>query len=89
MKKRNLNRGYSLIRKRDSLGPYSRTMPQEGRYKATWKRKFKLPWRKAGLLILMIQWTRTRRLSIKIYFSRVGIFLRAKYPCSEKEKPAL
>ena len=22
----------------------------EGRYKATWKREFKLPWRKAGLL---------------------------------------
>ena len=24
------------------------------RYKATWKREFKLPWRKAGLLISMI-----------------------------------
>ena len=23
---------------------------QGGRYKATWKREFKLPWRKAGLL---------------------------------------
>ena len=22
--------------------------PQEGRYKATWEREFKLPWRKAG-----------------------------------------
>ena len=23
-------------------------LPQEGRYKATWKREFKLPWREAG-----------------------------------------
>ena len=30
---------------------------QEGKCKATWKREFKLPWRKAGLL------TSTRRLS--------------------------
>jgi hypothetical protein len=37
--------------------------------KATWKREFKLPWRKAGLLISMIEWTRTSRLSIKISFS--------------------
>ena len=34
--------------------------------KATWIREFKLPWRKAGLLISMIKWTRTSRLSIKI-----------------------
>ena len=27
--------------------------------------EFKLPWRKAGLLISMIQWIRTSRLSIK------------------------
>ena len=25
---------------------------KEGRYKATWKREFQLPWRKAGLLKL-------------------------------------
>ena len=37
--------------------------------KATWKREFKLSWRKAGLLISMIQWTRTSRLSIKISLS--------------------
>ena len=36
---------------------------------ATWKRKFKLPWRKAGLLIPMIKWTRTSTLSMKISFS--------------------
>jgi hypothetical protein len=41
----------------------------EGRYKATWKREFKLPWRKAGLLISMIKWTWTSRLSIKISLS--------------------
>ena len=35
-------------------------------YKATWKREFKLPWRKAGLLISMMKWTRTSKLSIKI-----------------------
>ena len=45
----------------------------EGRYKATWKREFKLPWRKAGLLISMIKWTRTSRLSIKISRSLRGI----------------
>ena len=39
------------------------------RYKATWKREFKLPWRKAGLLLSMIKWTRTSRLSIKISLS--------------------
>ena len=42
----------------------------EGRYKVTSKREFKLPWRKAGLLISMIKWTRTSRLSIKISLSR-------------------
>jgi len=26
------------------------TSPSEGRCKATWKREFKLPWRKAGLI---------------------------------------
>jgi len=36
---------------------------------ATWKREFKLPWCKAGLLILMIKWTRTSRLSTKISLS--------------------
>ena len=36
---------------------------------ATWKREFKLPWRKAGLLTSMIKWTRTSRLSIKISLS--------------------
>ena len=41
----------------------------EGRCKATWKREFKLPWRKAGLLISMIKWTRTSRLSIQISLS--------------------
>ena len=41
----------------------------EGRYKATWKREFKLPWRKAGQFILMIKWTLTSRLSIKISLS--------------------
>ena len=40
-----------------------------GRYKATWKREFELPWRKAGLLIAMIKWTRTSRLAIKISLS--------------------
>jgi len=39
------------------------------RYKTTWKREFKLLWRKAGVLIL-IKWTRTSRLSIKISLSR-------------------
>ena len=39
------------------------------RYRATWKREFKLPWRKAGLLISMIKWTGTSRLSIKISLS--------------------
>ena len=38
------------------------------RYKATRKREFKLPWRKAVLLI-SIKWTRTSRLSIKISLS--------------------
>ena len=33
---------------------------------ATWKREFKLPWCKAGLLISMIKWIRTSRLSMKI-----------------------
>jgi hypothetical protein len=42
---------------------------QDGRYKATWKREFKLLWRKAGLLISMIKWTRTSKLSIKISLS--------------------
>ena len=42
----------------------------EGRYKATWKREFKLLWRRAGLLISMIKWTRTSRLSIKISLSK-------------------
>ena len=41
----------------------------EGRYEATWKREFKLPWRKTGPLISMIKWTRTSRLSIKISLS--------------------
>ena len=27
--------------------------------RVTWKSEFKLPWRKAGLLISMIKWTRT------------------------------
>ena len=49
--------------------PADSTGSEEGRYKATLKRKFKLPWRKAGLLISMIQWTRTSRLSIKISLS--------------------
>ena len=42
-------------------------LPQEGRYKATWKRGCKLPWRKAGPLktFSMIKWIRTSRLSIK------------------------
>ena len=44
----------------------------EGRYTATWKREFKLPWRKAGRLISMIKWTRTSRLSIKISLSLRG-----------------
>ena len=39
---------------------------QVRRYKATWKREFKLPWRKAGLIVSMIKWTRTSRLSIQI-----------------------
>jgi len=41
----------------------TRTVP----CKATWKREFKLPWRKAGLLkiISMIKWIRTSRLSIE------------------------
>ena len=29
-------------------GMYVLLRGQEGRYKATWKRKFKLPWREAG-----------------------------------------
>ena len=41
----------------------------EGTYKATWKREFKLPWRKAGLLISKIKWTRTSRMSTKISLS--------------------
>ena len=45
---------------------------KEGGYKATWKRELKLPWRKAGLLISMIKWTRTSRLSIKISLSMLG-----------------
>ena len=44
-------------------------LPQEGRYKANWKTECKLPWRKAGLLISMIQWTRASRLSIKMSLS--------------------
>ena len=44
---------------------------QEGRYQATLEREFKLPWHKAGLIISMIKWTRTRRLSIKISLSVV------------------
>ena len=42
---------------------------RKGGYKATWKREFKLPWRKAGLLISMIKWIRTSRLSMKISLS--------------------
>ena len=38
------------------------------------KRTFKLPWRKAGLLISMIKWTRTSRLSIKISLSQVSAY---------------
>ena len=36
---------------------------------ATWRGEFKLPWRKAGLLVSMIKWTRTSGLSIKISLS--------------------
>ena len=47
-------RGTSLIRKRIPSGPYSRPDPACGpdhpRAFNTWKREFKLPWRKAGLL---------------------------------------
>jgi len=34
----------------DLLGPVTRVKKKKtkGRYKATWKRKFKLPWREAG-----------------------------------------
>ena len=56
----------------DSLEPAGRpprSVREEGRYKATLKREFKLPWRKASLLISMMKWTRTSRLSIKISLS--------------------
>ena len=46
------------------------------RYTATWKREFKIPWRKAGLLISMINWTRNSRLSIKISLSTVSLVAR-------------
>ena len=39
------------------------------RYDATCQREFKLPWRKAGLLISMIKWILTRRLSTKMSLS--------------------
>ena len=39
------------------------------RYKAIWNREFKLPWRKAGVLISMIKWIRTSRLSIDLSLS--------------------
>ena len=45
----------------------------EGRYKVTWKREFKLQWRKAGLLISIIKWSQTSRLSIKISLSRIVV----------------
>ena len=37
------------------------SVSEGGRYKSTWKREFKLPWRKAGLLKIMslIKWIRT------------------------------
>ena len=50
------------------------TVYWEGRYKATWKREFKIPWCKAGLLISMIKWTRTSRLSIKISLSLYTVY---------------
>jgi len=59
---------------REKLGGYPAghtllSVAEDGRYTATWKREFTLPWRKAGLLISMIKWTRTSRLSIKISLS--------------------
>ena len=44
-------------------------VPATHRCKATSKREFNLPWRKASLLISTITWTRTSRLSIKICLS--------------------
>ena len=39
---------------------------EEGRYKATWKREFKLPWcGQPTKIISMMKWIRSRRLSIK------------------------
>jgi hypothetical protein len=48
---------------------------------ATWKREFNLPWRKAGLLISMIKWTRTSRLSIKKPLSLAGMMPAAALYC--------
>ena len=56
------------------------------RYKATWKREFELPWRKAGLPISMIKWTRTSRLSIKISLSLVPLACGA-WPCTASPLP--
>ena len=64
-----LYRGSSLIR---NSAPKDPTVGLCLGPKATWKREFKLPWRKAGLLISIIQWTRTSRLSIKISLSASG-----------------
>ena len=41
---------------------------QEGRFKATWKREFKVPWRKAGPLIL----SAVMGLGMKVYGLGVG-----------------
>ena len=49
------------------------------KYKATVKREFKLPWRKADLLISMIKWTRTSRLSMKISLSLLNVVLHVGY----------
>ena len=58
-----------LFRERLDQGVVRLFPVEEGRYQATWKREFKLQWRKAGLLISMIKWTRTSRLSMEISFS--------------------
>ena len=46
--------------------------------------EFKLPWRKAGLLISMIKWTRISRLSIKISLSSAYFGPQVRYPISRK-----
>ena len=60
-----LQRGYSLFCG-SLVGGLHAWLAQEGRYEATCKKEFKLPWRKAGqLLIPMIYWIRTSRVSMK------------------------